>query len=141
MVGRDLTSKQLEDIELSRVVHSSIDPSVAPRLATPSRNDEDDTTEHDPDRVITNSRRAMFEDGLLSDEELLSFFRMSGPVRSVYDDCLRFASTEHDNVIGARLSDITPAQKGFYEPMWTSYTHYWKTTLGSYHRLLHRCPG
>ena len=130
LVGNKLTTQQLKVIEASRVIHSSIDPSI-PLTPAVSRGDEEgNTAENDPDRILTNTRTAKIEDGLLSDEELHSLFNLYGPLRSVYDEGQRFAISEHDNVIGARLSDITSVQKGFYEPMWTSYTHFWKTTLG-----------
>ena len=131
MVGYNLTAQQVKDIEVSRVVHSSIDSSIAPTPMAPRGDEEGDAAYQDPDRVITNARTARVEDGLLSDEEFRSLFSAHGPVRSVYEEGLRSVSTEHDNVIGARLDSIAPGQVGFYEPMWTSYTHYWKTTLGS----------
>jgi RNA exonuclease NGL2 len=131
LFGYNLTTPQLNDIEISRVVHSSIDPSIAPTPMAPG-DDDGDATQRDPDRTITNARTARFEDGLLSTEEFCSLFNAYGPVRSVYEECLRAASTEHDNVIGARLDKMAPGQIGFYEPMWTSYTHYWKTTLGGH---------
>lgn len=130
MVGNKLTIQQLKDLEASRVIHISIDPSITPIPAALRDDEEGNTAEHDPDRVITNARIASNEDGLLSNEELHTLFNAFGPLRSVYDEAQRSVVSEHDNVVGARLSDATPVQTGFYEPMWTSYTHFWKTTLG-----------
>jgi RNA exonuclease NGL2 len=132
MVGNKLTTKQLEEIEASRVVHSSIDPSIESISSAPRGDEEGEAATRDPDRVITNARKAKNEDGLLSDEEFCSAFNAYGPLRSAYDEGQGSVLSEHDNVLGSRIGDIAPGQKGFYEPMWTSYTHYWKTTLGSY---------
>jgi len=129
LVGDPLTAQQKKDLAVSRVVHASIDPSVAHTVAATKDDDEGEATKDDPDRVITNARNAKIGDGLLSDEELRFLFQPNGNLRSVYDEGQRFVTGEHDNVIRARIDNMAPERKGSFEPMWTSYTHYWKTTL------------
>ena len=125
-----MVPQQSREIEISRVVHVSIDSSVVQTPAAPKDDDEGDAAQADPDRVITNARPAKPDDGLLTDEELDALFKAHGYLRSVYDEGQRSAASEHDNVIGTRLNSLAPGRKGYFEPMWTSYTHYWKTTLG-----------
>jgi RNA exonuclease NGL2 len=131
LVGDPLTVQQARDIAISRVVHTSIDPSIAPTLAASKDDDEGDAGKDDPDRVITNARQARSGDGLLSDEELCSLFQSQDIVRSAYDEGQRCTASEQDNIIGSRMDNIAPERKGSFEPMWTSYTYYWKTTLGN----------
>lgn len=136
----------------SRVVHASLDPTVpittrkmiGERAPTDAEDDkeatsggsaapvaEDDEDESaDPDRAITNARAAIPADGLLSTLELSAFFQAAGaPVRSAYDDAQRRA--QESRICGPRLN-LPPGRLGYYEPEWTSYTHYWKTVLGLY---------
>jgi RNA exonuclease NGL2 len=117
---------------MSRVIHITIDPTVPP--TTKKADDEEgDGSEADPDRVINNSRVATSSDGLLSDFELTSLFINGAKFRSAYDEGQR---AQRDNgapgdldTFGDRISPPS-TRLGAHEPMWTSYTHYWKTTLG-----------
>lgn len=77
-----LLPSQVQSIQTSRVVHASLDPSIkyvptggiskaAVPAAQGTQEDEDDDEggageTQDPDRVITNARSAVPEDGLLS---------------------------------------------------------------------------
>ncbi|KAG8894234.1 hypothetical protein FRC00_009280 [Tulasnella sp. 408] len=86
--------------------------------------------ETDPDRIITNSRRAVPSDDLLSDEELLRLFgcEEGKGLRSGYDEAQRLLSSgSKDGLFGGRVEDATI---GLWEPMYTSYTFWWKLTLG-----------
>ena len=130
-MGDALSIEQANDIAISRVVHASIDPTVASTVTASNNDDEGDVAKADPDRVLSDVRQAKVGDGLLSDEELTSLFRSHGNLRSVYDEGQRFTPSEHDNIIGARIDNLVPDRKGSFEPMWTSYTHHWKTTLGT----------
>ncbi|CAK5280252.1 unnamed protein product [Mycena citricolor] len=126
LVGRPLTQAQSERLDISRVVHVSLDPSVpvsGPRVA-----DEDEGD--DPDLVITNARRAVPADGLLSDAELSSLFASSGLVRSAYNEGLHHYRQIAGDIgtFGERLGWVA-GSKGFHEPEYTSYTHWWKSVL------------
>ncbi|KAK7064155.1 Endo/exonuclease/phosphatase domain-containing protein [Favolaschia claudopus] len=130
LVGDDLTVEQHDRLETSRVVHVSIDPAVPPTVAQAPAEDEDGAV--DPDRVITNARRAVLSDGLLSDSELISLFCSTSPVRSAYDAGLKqlreTTTATNFQTFGNRVS-LPPTANGYNEPEYTSYTHYWKTVL------------
>ncbi|KAF7339397.1 Endo/exonuclease/phosphatase domain-containing protein [Mycena sanguinolenta] len=128
LVGDLLSAEQCDRLESSRVVHISIDPTVPPTLTGPPAEDEDSAV--DPDRVITNARRAAPADGLLSDSELASLFPAANVVRSAYDEGLRQHKTMSSigPTFGDRMS-LPHTAKGYHEPEYTSYTHYWKTVL------------
>ncbi|KAI6047557.1 endonuclease exonuclease phosphatase [Pisolithus marmoratus] len=117
LVGDPLSTEQKHRLDISRVVHVSIDPTV-PSSSTM----ELEEGEGDPDRL----RR--LSDGLLSDSEFLDLFRC--PLRSAYDEGQRARKDVVTDVatFGDRTS-FSAARLGVNEPMWTSYTHYWKTTL------------
>jgi len=142
LVGDPILPPQEELLALSRVVHASIDPDGVP--ATESRdtkNNEDDGTEQDPDRIIVNARAATPSDGLLSTEELVEMVRNLGVanLESSYDKGLGIAKLSGDNDIqtfGDRVSSVASTRKGRHEPEWTSYTHFWKTVLGSFTPLV-----
>ena len=124
MVGAKLQADHERHIQMSQVVHATIDPSVATGGA-PTEEDED----ADPDKVITNARKAHEADGLLNPSELTDLFKASGkPLRSAYDEGLR-----HTNIklptFGER-KQLPVESMGAFEPPFTSYTHYWKTVLG-----------
>jgi RNA exonuclease NGL2 len=131
LVGNPLSVAQSLRLQMSRVIHISVDPTIPP--TTKKADDEEgDGSETDPDRVINNSRAAVSSDGLLSDLELISLFANGPKLRSAYDEGQRARreSGPPDGVctFGDRAS---PSNRlGDHEPMWTSYTHYWKTTLG-----------
>ncbi|KAF7320400.1 Endo/exonuclease/phosphatase domain-containing protein [Mycena kentingensis (nom. inval.)] len=129
LVGDSLTDGHKERLEASRVVHVSIDPTAVPVTASSIKEDEDQAG--DPDRVITNARRATIEDGLLSDDELVALFSQSSPLRSAYDEGLKAHRESNDDLrtFGQRVG-LPVEKKGYNEPEYTSYTHYWKTVLG-----------
>ncbi|KAJ7487688.1 Endonuclease/exonuclease/phosphatase [Mycena galericulata] len=119
------SENQRDRLEFSRVVHTSIDPSVSLTTTSPLADDESEAV--DPDRVITNARRAVPADGLLSDEELVSLFSSTNTIRSAYDEGLQQhrEKTVEMQTFGSRMS-LPPTAKGYHEPEYTSYTHYWK---------------
>ncbi|KAJ6519910.1 Endonuclease/exonuclease/phosphatase [Mycena sanguinolenta] len=128
LVGDQLSAEQCDRLESSRVVHVSIDPTVPPTVTGAPAEDEDSAV--DPDRVITNARRAAPGDGLLSDSELASLFSTANVVRSAYDEGLR--QHKRTSSIGPTFGDrmsLPHTVKGYHEPENTSYTHYWKTVL------------
>ncbi|KAI6031752.1 hypothetical protein PISMIDRAFT_673462 [Pisolithus microcarpus 441] len=123
LVGDPLSVEQKHGLDVSRVVHVSIDPSVPESSSTEGE-------EGDPDRVIRNSRVAEVSDGLLSDSEFSDLFRH--PLRSAYDEGQRTrkaVATPSDVVTFGDRIPFSTARLGANEPMWTSYTQYWKTTL------------
>lgn len=131
LVGDSLTEAQSQRLHMSHVIHMTIDPTIVP-TAKKADDEEGDGSETDPDRVINNSRVATSSDGLLSDLELTSLFINGAKLRSAYDEGQR---TQRDNgtpgdlyTFGDRVS-LPPTRLGAHEPMWTSYTNYWKTTL------------
>jgi len=108
-------------------VHVSIDPTV-PMSSTKEVNEEGDEEETDPDRVIRNSRASKPSDGLLSDNQLSVFLKHH--LRSAYDEGQRRALLEGNDVATYGGRNLWPTEKaGACEPMWTSYTHYWRSTL------------
>jgi len=126
MVGEKLSSSQIEKIENSRVVHASVDTLFS------TASDETKTVpvneEGDPDRVITNARRCLPHDGLLSVSELEHHFQQFCHVRSAYSEASRFSSMPGIDCLGP-LSNMTENESGFFEPVYTAYAHYWKATL------------
>ncbi|KAF9240862.1 endonuclease exonuclease phosphatase [Melanogaster broomeanus] len=131
LVGVPLSPAQRERLEVSRVVHVSIDPSVPKSVVKEADEGGGGEEQADPDRVIRNSRDATPSDGLLSDVELCDLVQHR--LRSAYDEGQRT-----QRALLERKSDVAtygdrkslPADRpGAHEPMWTSYTHYWKTTL------------
>ena len=142
LVGDAILPPQEELLTLSRVVHASIDPDGVPATESKeAKNEEDDGSEQDPDRIIVNARAATPSDGLLSTEELVEMVRNLGvaDLESSYDKGLKIAKSSGDNDIqtfGDRVTSIESTRKGRYEPEWTSYTHFWKTVLGSFTSLM-----
>lgn len=134
------------------MVHVSIDPTLTktyepkPRVETKDE-EEGESEEKDPDRVIANSRPCVPSDGLLELEELQELYRYvdrlesgdtsqtydrtSGmtPLRSLYDEFLRLQPEENVRSLKERLT-ILEGRLGENEPMFTNYTHFWKLTLG-----------
>ncbi|KAJ7038106.1 Endonuclease/exonuclease/phosphatase [Mycena alexandri] len=125
LVGGQLNAEQRDRLEISRVVHVSIDPTVPPTTKAAPVDDESGAV--DPDRVITNARSAVHTDGLLSDSELVSLFSSANVVRSTYDEGLKMHTQASPGfpTFGDRMS-LSRTSKGYYEPEYTSYTHYWK---------------
>ena len=150
-----MTPEQKHSIKVSYVVHHSIDPTV-PISDASSPDDEDegaaaggeeeDVVEEESKEEgiegskenkkkepktgsrlpFKNARQAMPSDGLLSATELEHRFKLLPRLRSAYDE---WGSTDPLRTFGARVP-VPPGRRGGSEPMYTSYTHYWKTTLG-----------
>lgn len=131
LAGDPLTPQQEQDISSSHVVHATIDPTIPKedsKLAEEEEGGEADP-ENDPDRVIKNARRATTDDGLLDARELEKLFaqQLSGvELKSVYDNYTAFAK---ERTFSAR-NEIPLERRGRNEPIYTSYTYYWKVTLG-----------
>lgn len=106
----------------------------------------------DPDRVLVNCRPARFpEDGLMSASELINLFTSLplSPLRSAYDSSYQSVLSASCNIDHSRRpkesvktfsnrprGGSTNAEdrwdadkKGANEPMYTSFTHYWRLTL------------
>ncbi|GBE78233.1 hypothetical protein SCP_0111160 [Sparassis crispa] len=132
LVGDPLLPNQAARLDTSRVVHASIDPDVAITSPSPAAEDEEgeEAGGGDPDRVIVNARLATPEDGLLTNAELVHFFERLRSLRSVYDEGQRLQPqlSQMGLTFGSRVS-IPDARHGAFEPVWTSYTHYWKAVL------------
>lgn len=126
LFGDLLLPTQEQAILDSRVIHATIDPTIP--IVTTKANDDD---EADPDRVITNARPAIPEDGLLTIPDIIAWFETLPKLRSSYSEGLRRAKE-----IGIELETygtregLTPGRQGFDEPEYTSYTFYWKSVLG-----------
>ncbi|KAJ7070955.1 hypothetical protein C8F01DRAFT_1108475 [Mycena amicta] len=110
LVGQTLSLEQRDQLQSSRVVHVSIDPAVPPTVTAPLKEDEEEAV--DPDRVITNARRALPSDGLLSDDELVAL--------SAYDEGLKQhrLSAPTIRTFGDRMT-LPADQKGYNEPEYT----------------------
>lgn len=130
LVGEPLLPAQVDNLSISRVVHLTVDPTV-PKTTDKTATDDDEegaqgeSEEQDPDRIIVNARRALPEDGLLSDDELIQLFdRVPRPI-STYDKGLSSSRSAlvdvKDITFGGRV-DLGD-RRGSFEPMWTSYTH------------------
>jgi RNA exonuclease NGL2 len=136
------------------VVHVSLDPTVprTPRTGTADDDDDDEAAgagaavrsdlkkgngeeaEEEPvvATKIKDARPAVEADGLLSNDEIVHLFVAGGETRSAYDEILsRCANStgEADNVLAAR-DPAMKGRKGANEPMWSCFTHYWRSTLG-----------
>ena len=130
-IGDPLLPEQVACIEESRVVHVSVDPTVSESVKHVASDDEEEEGV-DPDRNIVNARIATESDGLLSVTELQSLYEDT-LLRSVYDIGLqhsKISSKYNFKTFGQRSSSL-PGRRGAFEPEYTSYTHYWKTVLGS----------
>jgi len=129
LVGDPLLPNHSSRIQVSRVVHKTVDPEVS--SIAPVQADDEDGAETDPDLIITNARMAEEKDGLLTDAELVELFTSSGPPAvSAYDSGMLASEDPNNRALtwGSRVS-VPPDRKGGHEPVWTSYTHYWKTVL------------
>ncbi|TFK41068.1 Endonuclease/exonuclease/phosphatase [Crucibulum laeve] len=128
LVGDPLLAAQAEQVLRSQVIHVSIDPTV-PATTPVSVDDEGGEAEAvDPDRVIVNARPSTDEDGLLSIQEILDLFPAESKVRSVYDAGLSKCKYSQIPSYGNRVL-LPSGRRGFHEPEYTSYTHYWKSVL------------
>ncbi|KAG8759530.1 hypothetical protein FRC12_009727 [Ceratobasidium sp. 428] len=147
--GTSLTPEQYGQLDSSRVIHVSLDPTVprTPRTGTDADDDDEaagagaavrtDLKKGDGEKEsvvptkIKDSRPAEAKDGLLSNEEMVKLFEAGGETRSAYDEILgRCAESkgEADNVLAVR-DPAMQGRKGGYEPMWSCFTHYWRSTL------------
>ncbi|KAF8332341.1 Endonuclease/exonuclease/phosphatase [Cantharellus anzutake] len=164
LVRNPLTARHAKDISASHVIHMSIDPSIQPSSASTEKGGEEEgeegaaaisdaqdrggenaegkeKEEPDPDRVFTNTRNALPEDGLMSAEELEKIFWSFPPLRSAYDEGhdkifglgVTSGSLDLERTFAARLDEKDKLQylgrKGMNEPMYTNFTHYWRLTL------------
>ncbi|OJT03008.1 hypothetical protein TRAPUB_6351 [Trametes pubescens] len=133
LMGETLLPEQRKRLEYSYVVHKTIDPSVPADGAGLVEEEEEEggeTGESDPDRVIANARTAQPSDGLLTDTELADVFTQSGRVTSAYDAGQRLVPGISDSplVFGSRAA-VPKERRGAFEPIYTSYTHYWQSVL------------
>jgi RNA exonuclease NGL2 len=131
-------------LSLSRVVHTSIDPGIDAATPTAPAASGDEAggaagEDQDPDRVITNARSARPEDGLLGSEGLVSLFSELPRATSSYALGLsRYLDGEGELQRGQEFPifgithSLSPSTLGFFEPAFTSYTHYWKSVLGEF---------
>ena len=117
----------------------------------------------DPDRVLKNCRQALSpEDGLMNASELIALFASSplSPLRSAYDSSYQSVLAVHPGIgHDTRLKESVKTfsnrsrggsmdaqdrwdadKKGANEPMYTSFTHYWRLTLVSLFRFVRRLP-
>ncbi|KLO20260.1 Endonuclease/exonuclease/phosphatase [Schizopora paradoxa] len=132
LVGDPVLSTRAADFTVSRVVHVSLDPSVP--IADPKKavDDEEDggeqPEEEDPDRVIKNARPARPEDGLLEAGELEKLFidgSAGEPLQSLYD---QWQFHGPGRAFVSRAPEAVN-RRGKNEPIYSSYTHFWKSTL------------
>ena len=128
-----MSPKQIETLLPSYVVHTSVDPSV-PKTATTANEEEDEAG--DPDRVITGARWAIDTDGLLTVPELEDFFAKLPKARSAYDEGLSQTAKENGITTFGKRVPLPSNKHGYNEPEYTSYTHWWKTTLGDSHTCI-----
>ncbi|CAE7086166.1 unnamed protein product [Rhizoctonia solani] len=151
--GADLTPEHYSELESSRVVHVSLDPTVPRTPRTGTDADDDDEAagagaaprpdlkrdngegEEESEPVVAtrikDARVAVETDGLLTNEEMLELFDTGEKARSAYDEILKQSANqtgEADNVVSARDPSMK-GRKGANEPMWSCFTHYWRSTL------------
>ena len=115
------------------MVHVTIDPTVPignPKLVAKEEEDGEVDPEQDPDRVIKNARAATPEDGLLSADDLEQRFGQSEAIQPLLSAYGQWQSFDEKKIFGSR-SEISPKRQGCFEPIYTSFTHYWKVTLGT----------
>ncbi|KAH6917297.1 Endonuclease/exonuclease/phosphatase [Coprinopsis sp. MPI-PUGE-AT-0042] len=135
LTGAALLPEQIERLVPSYVVHKTVDPNQTQETSTgPSADAEEGGEDADPDRVITNARRAEPSDGLLRIDELGDFFPERQQVQSIYQVGLKqyLSSTASGTSLPPIYGSNRPMESntaGYYEPKWTSYTHYWKSVL------------
>jgi RNA exonuclease NGL2 len=132
LVGDSLTPEQESQLARSRVVNHSIDPTV-PRTTAKQETEDDDDGEvgADDENTIANTRSARPTDGLLSDQELSRLFLCGATLRSAYDEGQR-ACNSPVTTFGDRVG-LPSSRRGFHEPEYTAYAHYWKPVLGIFH--------
>lgn len=138
LMGGTLSETHEADLSRSRVVHRSIDPSIEdpPHPQVLKQDEEGEAAarqeEEDEDRTIKHARVANRADGLLDDEELRALCSQDRSVSSAYHDGQK--THRGTGVPGkpsfGELKGFPLTQQGFFEPGYTSYTHYWKTVLG-----------
>ncbi|KAG8219884.1 Endonuclease/exonuclease/phosphatase [Butyriboletus roseoflavus] len=103
-----LSLEQQERLQVSRVVHVSIDPTVPTSIAKEA-NKGGSEQEADPDRVVRNSRNSKPSDGLLSDTELSIL--VGHCLRSAYDEGQRSSLVEGNDVATYGARALLPAKK------------------------------
>jgi RNA exonuclease NGL2 len=114
-------------------VHCTVNPDITSSTTdAPAEEDEGGAgeTSTDPDKTIINARPAIYSDGLLTTTELVELY--ATPARSAYDEgLLKHRQLTNDVVTCGDRFNMQPSRRGANEPEWTSYTHYWKTVLGT----------
>lgn len=132
MMGDPLLPKQTARLAASRVVHVTIDPDVSatPNAGPVEEEEGGEVGETDPDKVITDARPASADDGLLADNELQELFSRTGAPMSTYDEGQRrLPSPLTANLTFQSRHPVISSRHGAFEPVWTSYTHYWQSVL------------
>ncbi|KAG8907569.1 hypothetical protein FRB99_003493 [Tulasnella sp. 403] len=130
LTNKPLSPAHLQTFDASRVIHVSLDPTIASDPSTSRRDNDEggDGESNDPDRAILDARRPQASDALLSNDEIIQLFGNGKyPLRSAYDEALAAVPSEIGNVFSARDPS---ASCGRNEPLYTSFTFYWKVTLG-----------
>jgi len=90
----------------------------------------------DPDKVLTSVRSATEADGLLSIAEIQGLFESLPQLHSAYSLGLSKIAEENEDILRgtttqSRYDTIIPNPRARFEPAYTSYTHFWKNTLGA----------
>ncbi|KAI0936526.1 hypothetical protein AcV5_004639 [Taiwanofungus camphoratus] len=131
LVGDPLLPNQAEHLVASRVVHATIDPDIPTSgMAAAEEEEAAETGETDPDRIITNARAPVPSDGLLTTPELVHMFQGLETPKSAYDEGQRMQASLSESRLTFGSRTLVPAlRRGAFEPVWTSYTHYWKSVL------------
>lgn len=129
MFGDPLLPAQEDSILASRVVHATIDPSVRIPTESPISKASEEDEESDL-RLITNARLAIPDDGLLTLPEIVTWFQGLPRLRSAYCEGLGHAKGIGMDVNTHGEGVLAAGRRGFNEPQYTSYTTYWKSTMG-----------
>ncbi|EKM83805.1 hypothetical protein AGABI1DRAFT_51286, partial [Agaricus bisporus var. burnettii JB137-S8] len=128
LTGQPLNNDHKDHLSHSRVTHVSVDPTV-PKSSVNSAEDEGESEESDPDRIITNARSATETDGLLNNAELVSLYTQGHVLQSAYNEGLSRISNSPGIALYGEREHLPTTQPGFHEPSYTCYTHYWKSVL------------
>lgn len=123
-----MAQDQWAKLEASRVIHMSV-PGPEIDLDNNSTGNK-----ADPNPELPNdSRLATAGDGLLTNAELRAIFDSLPTLTSAYSLGHRHLGVDISDVAGGRLKLLNVEHPGYFEPIWTSYTHFWKTTIGVIH--------
>jgi len=133
-----LQPRHLEVLESSSVIHVSLDPSVPKTILV----EDEEGEAPDPDKVLTSVRSATEADGLLSIAEIRDLFESLPQLHSAYSLGLsKISETNEGILVGttaqSRYDTTLPNPCARFEPAFTSYTRFWKNTLGAPFDRLH----